>query len=91
MSHQLKILVASLSLAWLPACTSVSPTEEDFGNSVRNFVAKQQMTPSGSLEADEPIQSGDGRRLEGVTSVYQDNVGDPSPVVRQVEVQKGAQ
>lgn len=80
-----KTLVLITALAWLAGC-AVSHTEADFGNSVRNVVDKQQMRPTGPLKADEPIQGGDGRRLENVNTVYQTQVGDPSPVVRQIEV-----
>jgi hypothetical protein len=87
MSNYAKFLILLISFSWLTGCVGTSPTEEDFGNSVGNIIAKQQMTPTGPLKADEPIESGNGRRLENVNTIYQTNVGDPSPVVRQVEVE----
>lgn len=86
MSNHSRNLLAAGTMVLLVGCVSPSATEEDFGNSVRNVLAKQQIAPTGPLQPDEPLQSGNGRRLENVNSVYQGNVGDPSPVVRQVEV-----
>lgn len=86
MSIYSKTLFALASLSCLAGCAGVSQTEAEFGNSVRHIVARQQIAPSGTLEADEPIRSGDGRRLESVTTVYQTYVGDPTPVVREMEV-----
>ena len=77
-------LAAGLGLG---GCAGVSQTEADFRNSVENVIAKQQMAPTGTLGPNEPIETGDGRRLENVNTVYQTRVGDPSPVVRQVEIQ----
>ena len=90
MQHGLKIGISLLVLVTCTACETTSPTEEDFGNSVRNAIAKQTMESQGTLAADEPLDSGDGRRLTNVTSVYQNRVGDPSPVVKQVEVRQEA-
>ena len=89
MLSQLKVPVAVFASLLISACTSVSPTEQDFRNSVENMIAKQQIKPTGPLQADEPIQSGDGRRLENVLTVYQTHVGDPTPVVREVKVEGG--
>jgi len=86
----LKIKVpAALATALLVSACTTSPTEADFGNSVRSFVSHQQMQPSGTLRADEPIETTDGRRLENVTTVYQSYVGDPIPVARDVKVEAG--
>ena len=80
------VLLMAFSCA---ACETTSQTEDDFGNSVRNMVAKQSMDSKGPLAADEPLDSGDGRRLDYVNTVYQTSVGDPAPVVKQIEVRKG--
>ena len=77
-------LAAGLGLG---GCAGVSQTEADFRNSMENVIAKQQIPVTGTLGPNEPIDSGDGRRLENVNTIYQTNVGDPSPVVRQVEIQ----
>ena len=76
---RLKVLSALVSLVLISACAGTSSTEADFGNSARNMVAKQKMPGSGPLEADEPIATGDGRRLENVNTTYQTHVGDPQP------------
>jgi len=81
------VLVASFLL--VAGCAS-SPTEADFGNSVRNVIAKQQLPSSGPLADDEPLQSTDGRRGENVANVYQRHVGDPAAVSRTKEIQSGA-
>lgn len=87
MSSYSKTLLVLASTWWLTGC-AVSQTEAEFGNSVRHVMARQQIAPSGPLKADEPIQSGEGRRLENVTTVYQTYVGDPTPVVKEMEVEQ---
>ena len=92
MNNGFKLVIALLAASALTACETTSRTEEDFGNAVRNMVAKQAMESQGPLAADEPLDSSDGRRQSNVHTVYQTNVGDPSPVVKQVEVKaEGAQ
>jgi len=81
--------VLVISVVLVTGCAH-SPTEADFGNSVRNVIAKQQLPSKGPLQDDEPLQSTDGRRGESVTTVYQTMVGDPGAVVRSTKVQSGA-
>lgn len=87
MSSYSKILMVVASTWWLTGC-AVSQTEAEFGNSVRHMMTEQRIAPSGPLKADEPIQSGDGRRLENVTTVHQSHVGDPKMVVKEMEVER---
>ena len=89
MSIHTKTLLALAAFSSLTGC-AVSQTEAEFGNSVRHMMARQAIAPSGPLQADEPIQTGDGRRLENVNTVYQTYVGDPTAVVKQIEVDKSA-
>jgi hypothetical protein len=89
MKYGLKIGISLLAVLGCAACETTSGTEDDFGNSVRNMIANQAMEPQGPLAADEALTSGDGRRQSNVNTVYQTKVGDPSPVVRQVEVKQG--
>jgi hypothetical protein len=89
MKYVLKMGLALLAVFACTACETMSQTEEDFGNSVRSMVANQAMESQGPLAADEPLTTGDGRRQANVNTVYQTNVGDPAPVVKQVEVKQG--
>jgi len=84
-----KMAVMVISVVLVAGCAH-SPTESDFGNSVRNVIAKQQLPSKGPLKDDEPLQSTDGRRGATVTTVYQTTVGDPGAVVRSTKVQSGA-
>jgi hypothetical protein len=81
MISKMKIVIALVSGLLTAGCSTYSATEADFGNSVRNVIAKQQLGTGGPLDEDEPLESTDGRRIENVTRVYQTNVGDPSGVV----------
>jgi hypothetical protein len=87
----LKIAIALLSILLATGCANYSATEADFGNSVRNVIAKQQLGNGGALDEDEPLQSTDGRRVENVTRVYQTNVGDPAAVVGTKELKRTGQ
>ena len=82
-------LAAALASVLLAAGCAHSPTEADFGNSVRNVIQKQQVGSGGPLRPDQPLETTDGRRMESVTRVYQTNVGDPSAVVTTKEVSSG--
>jgi hypothetical protein len=87
-SHITKNVLAALaSVMLISACESVGPSEEHFGEAVRNFVSHQQLESQGPLEQDEPIASGNGRRLEAVITVHQSHVGDPGSVVNDMKVE----
>ena len=86
MLSQLKTATAVAITILICGCQA-SSTEENFGSSVRNMIAQQQIESTGPLQPNEPLASGDGRRLESVTTVYQSMVGDPGPVVRQIKVE----
>lgn len=70
--------------AMLIGCAA-SPTERTFGDSVRHTIAQQRVAPQPA--PDTPVGT-DGQRLESVMSVYRSMVGDPLPVVREVQVEK---
>ena len=90
MISQLKISAVLVAAILATGCAGKSATEADFGNSTRNMIAKQAVGAGGALRPDEPIQSGDGRRLEGVDGAYTSNVGDASRVVNQTKNEGGA-
>lgn len=77
-------MITLLCSAALLGCAA-SPTERDFGDSVRHTIAQQRIAPQ---PAPETPQGTDGQRLESVMSVYRSMVGDPLPVVREVLVEK---
>jgi hypothetical protein len=77
------IALAAAGLLTLAGCAA-SPSEQAFGDAVRETMAAQRIAPAPAPD-EEP--TGDGQRLEGVMSVYRTMVGDPQPVVRQRSVE----
>jgi hypothetical protein len=87
----LRTVVFSMALAAAAGCSTYSATEASFGDSVRNVVTKQQVGVGGPLAEDEPLQQTDGRRIENVTRVHQNSVGNPAAVVGTKDVSGGGQ
>jgi hypothetical protein len=84
-ANQLLGAVLLASSACLAGCAA-SPSEEAFGDAVRQTMTAQRITPEPAPDA-EP--STDGQRMEAVMSVYRTMVGDPLPVVRERAVERG--
>lgn len=84
-SHNVIGTVVLAVAAVLSGCAA-SPTEREFGQAVRHTLAQQRVAP---MPAPDTEPTTDGQRLENVMSVYRSMVGDPIPVVRELEVQKG--
>ena len=78
------IIVLALGFAslLLGACAS-SPeqVERDFGNSVRNMVRSQTLDPAtANRPATEPVDHGDGQRIDNVMDAYRQDVAKPEKV-----------
>lgn len=73
----------------LAACSTntPTPTERDFGNSVRNMIEAQTYDPStlGSPSTETP-EGIDGRRLEAVLDVYRTDVAKPESVSDEIVI-----
>lgn len=76
----LRALVASAALLAAAGCaTSPDAVEADFGNSVRAMRQAQIANPSAPVD-NNPIDHGDGQRVNSAIDVYRKGVGDPSTV-----------
>jgi hypothetical protein len=80
------IALAAVAVA-LGACAALqggaSPTEGDFGNSVRHVVEGQKAHPEVSANpSPEAVELGDGARLQSVLETYRSDTGRPAEVKR---------
>jgi hypothetical protein len=81
-------LVAALLLA---AGCAETPTERDFGNSVREVMSKQIADPhAAALPSSDPITGGHAGRLEGVIEAHGTDVSDSSSISKPVSVDVGS-
>lgn len=90
MISPVKLSLVVVGIVLVSGCAGQTRTEADYGKAARSMVEQQKMTPVGTLKADEPLKSTDGRRMANVLEVYQTNVGDPEAVVRSKKVGSGA-
>ena len=75
----------------LTGCASQSPTEADYGNSVRNMVRSQTAIPNASIQNKErTANKGDGQRGEVVLEGYRDVAAKDEQVGRDLIIQMGA-
>ena len=74
--RNLRALVASAALLAAAGCaTGPEAVEADFGNSVRAMRQAQIANPSAPVDND-PIDHGDGQRVNGAIEAYRKGVGD---------------
>lgn len=76
----------------LTACSTntPTPTERDFGDSVRNMIEAQTYDPSTlASPSTETVDSSDGRRLEAVLDVYRTDVSGPDSVSDEIVINVG--
>ena len=73
-------LIFAIALAATAGCANQeSATESDFGNSVRSMIQAQTMNPQEALLPDpEPVDYGNGERLNNVLDAYKGDVSSPS-------------
>lgn len=80
----LRALAASAALLVAAGCaTGPEAVEEDFGNSVRAMRQAQIANPSAPVD-NNPIDHGDGQRINGAIDVYRKGVSDPKAVKQDI-------
>ena len=79
--RNLHALVASAALLAAAGCATTDPNavEQDFGNSVRHMRQAQIANPSAPADND-PIDHGDGQRINGAIEAYRTGVADRATV-----------
>lgn len=84
-------LLLALTLGATSGCYSgKTATEEDFGNSVRQMSRAQTLNPETTTLPDpEPIDQGDGDRLNNVLETYRSDVAKPESVKEDIVVNVG--
>lgn len=80
-----RICFTLFAAALVAACSAYPGVEEDYGNSVRHMVRMQKVV-TGPVDPD-PVETGDGERLNGVVEAYRSDVSrtdsPPPPVAVQ--------
>ena len=73
-------LIFAIALAAVTGCsTHETATEKDFGNSVHAMIQGQTLNPQEALLPDpEPVDHGNGERLNNVLGAYTSDVSSPS-------------
>lgn len=73
-------LIFAIALTAVAGCSNIeSATERDFGNSVHAMIQGQLLNPQEALLPDpEPVDHGNGERLNNVLGVYTSDVSSPS-------------
>lgn len=87
------LLALMLSVA-ISGCAGTGPknVERDYGNSVRQMIAGQTLDPSTAAKPDpDPVDSGDGERLNNVLETYQSDVAKPEEVGQPIVISVGGQ
>jgi hypothetical protein len=83
------ILVSLVLVAATSACSGTGPrnVERDYGNSVRQMVAGQTLDPATANNPDpNPVDSGDGDRLNNVLEAYRGDFSKPAEVGRDIQI-----
>ncbi|MCZ6539677.1 MAG: hypothetical protein O6922_07610 [Chloroflexi bacterium] len=72
-------LIFAIALTAVAGCSNLeSATERDFGNSVHAMIQGQLLNPQEALLPDpEPVDHGNGERLNNVLGVYTSDVSSP--------------
>ena len=73
-------LITAIALTAIAGCANYeTATESDYGNSVRSMIQAQTMNPQEALLPDpEPVDHGNGERLNNVLGAYTSDVSSPS-------------
>ena len=89
MNIRLLTTLSALILATaIAGCNAYPTVERDFGNSVRHMVQSQQVT-SGPVSL-EPVEGGDGDRLNAAFEVYRSDVSRPEQPGQSVSIDIGS-
>jgi type IV pilus biogenesis protein CpaD/CtpE len=84
-----RVIAVSGSLVAAAGCAS-GPTvvENDFGNSVRHMTQAQIANPAAPVDND-PIDHGDGPRINAAVEVYRKSVADPKDIKQDIVIGVG--
>lgn len=89
-AHAINLLTVALLLVVTSGCTNQSVVERDFGNSVRHVVRSQTLDPIATVAPDpDPVEYGDGQRLEAVLDSYREDVAKPKDIGQDIVIQVG--
>ena len=75
----LGVMLLAGTLALAGCATDPVNVENDFGNSVRSMVEAQTANPTAPVD-DQPVDHGDGQRIQAVMGVYRGDVARPEDV-----------
>jgi type IV pilus biogenesis protein CpaD/CtpE len=78
-TKHISALVAGAALLAAGCATGPEAVEKDFGNSVRHMRQAQIANPSAPVD-NNPIDHGDGQRINGAIDAYRQGVVEPSSV-----------
>jgi type IV pilus biogenesis protein CpaD/CtpE len=85
----LRLVAISGSLFAAAGCASgPSVVENDFGNSVRHMTQAQIANPAAPADND-PIDHGDGPRINAALEVYRKSVSDPKEIKQDITIGVG--
>jgi type IV pilus biogenesis protein CpaD/CtpE len=86
MLRTFRIIAVSGSLFAVAGCASgPSTVENDFGNSVRHMTQAQVANPAAPVDND-PIDHGDGPRINAAIDVYRKSVSDPKEIKQDIVI-----
>jgi type IV pilus biogenesis protein CpaD/CtpE len=81
-----RVVAVSVVLFAAAGCASgPSVVENDFGNSVRHMTQAQIANPSAPVDND-PIDHGDGPRINAAIEVYRKSVSDPKEIKQDITI-----
>jgi hypothetical protein len=84
-------IISTLAALGALALAGCAPHQRpDFGDAVRHMMSHQYANPSAVLNPDpEPVQHGDGQRLEHVLETYRTETGAPDAVRQEIVIGVG--
>ncbi len=81
-----RVIAVSGSLVAAAGCASgPSAVENDFGNSVRHMTQAQIANPAAPVD-NNPIDHGDGPRINAAIEVYRKSVSDPKETKQDITI-----
>ncbi len=77
MNKMLRLIVAGAPLLMVAGCaTGPEAVENDYGNSVRHMTQAQTANPTAPADSN-PLDHGDGARINGAIEAYRNSASDP--------------
>jgi len=87
MNRMLRLFVASAPLLMAAGCaTGPEAVENDFGNSVRQMQQAQTANPMAPADSN-PLDHGDGTRINGAIEAYHNSATDPKALKDQMNAE----